>query len=107
MTEPRFVIPLDTITSMCEGIVAGGAELSPGADVHVAPHVKADGLLTKPFIEDGAEPPLKRLFFEYWAPQKLTLAPAVCEPAERSPTTNAPVAVDVNTETVDDAVAAA
>jgi hypothetical protein len=37
ITEPDFVIELDTITVMNSGMLAGGLELLPGSVFHVPP----------------------------------------------------------------------
>ena len=77
IVEPVFVILLETMTAITDGIVAGGPELFPGRLVHVPPHVSMVVLLSKPLKLEGAAPLLSELFFAHCAPQKLTLVPAV------------------------------
>lgn len=58
MTDPFFVIELETITGINCGIVAGGFELPPGLVVHVLPHAGRGELFSKPLKALGADPPV-------------------------------------------------
>src|SRR6266849_7688989 len=103
--EPDWVTLLETITLIRPGSVAGGAELLPVVVVQVETQVSAVGLLAKPFMDDGALPPLKLLSFAHCASQKSTWLPTVGPPAERFPMTKAPVAGGAKTDMVDEALA--
>src|SRR5919198_5282942 len=106
IVEPFFVTSLDTITSIWLGSDGGGAEVSPGAGLKVAPQVRLGvELSAKPFIAEGALPPLSEFCFAHWLPQKYTACPMVGEPAEMSPITKAPRAVvGGKTSALDDAL---
>ncbi len=86
MTDPCFVIELDTITLMVDGSVAGGPELPPAPLVHVPPQIAGSGVVfsAKPLKAEGAEPPLNLLDFAHCAPQNVTCCPTT---ALRSPMT--------------------
>ena len=58
---PDFVIKLETITVMSDGMLGGGPELLPGSLCHVPPQVDGFGFgeLAKPLKLAGAPPLLK------------------------------------------------
>jgi hypothetical protein len=70
IVDPFFCTLVDTITLIRPGSVDGGAELLPGRVSQREPHVTLVGLSAKPFIADGAPPPLSEFFFAHCAPQK-------------------------------------
>jgi len=74
ISEPDFVMELDTSTMMNCGTVAGGSELFPGSLVQLPLQVGGFGMveLAKPLKLDGAEPPLSELSFAHCAPQNVT-----------------------------------
>src|SRR5579862_2289683 len=102
ITEPFWVMWLETITSIVPVRVFGGAELFPVRVVQTDPQDIAFGLSAKPFMDAGARPPLSLFIFHHWAPQKYWVDVVA---AERFPTTNAPTALGANTVTFAEAVA--
>src|SRR5437763_3932274 len=87
MTEPVWVMWLETMAGTTGPMVAGGCELLPGSVLQSSPQVTV-GSSTKPLNAAGAEPLLRALSFHHWAPQNVTWLPTA---AFWSPITNGPV----------------
>lgn len=85
ITEPDFVIELDTSTMMYWGTLASGLKLFPELLIQLPPQFGEAVEFAKPSKPGGAAPALSELFFPHCAPQNITRFPTT---ALRSPITN-------------------